>query len=495
MTDPPQTTHVKDNSLRKQQASRSLIESSDERGFLCGNVDQQPVFVVRDVHNGERRPFTRQQWVYMKFQRRLPEEWKRLDESIDPASYRFANHGVMHAFSNLESNSTYYCGLLPHNVMPWTVTFRSYEAWINASLGAAPAGAVDAVSKSGQRAPYADVPPTRRSRYEPADIAIGVYTALRFLRTRAHAARDTYLARHPANRVFFYTGGNDSLGLFDVVAVPGAGESYNSAFGKQMHALVHMWEHANDAKWFYVIGCDTYVFMDYLLPMLDPYDADEPHILGCCAGNFSLAAIGMKRDPVWFGSGGAGIFLSRALMAKIVPKVDEFVKRIWPPTVPSVDVATAYLAKLQGHVFELVNNMFATTPEQALKHHHPGTEIENAVWHFMHPTKMFDLDEFYLNQKLDRLARMPAEHAARLLLEFSRDFVRTHFRTQRRAYYERRIMAGMLGDYVSEVRFHDKNEQMYNEQQQAHLGRILKVVRSDVQFWYPSENVNLVERD
>jgi hypothetical protein len=229
--------------------------------------------------------------------------------------------------------------------------------------------------------------------------------------------------------------------------------------------------------------------------MLDPFDADEPHILGCCAGNFDLAQMGMKSEKVWFGSGGAGIFLSRALMAKMIPKLDDFVKRIWPPTVPNVDVATAYLAKLVGHNFQVIGNMFATSPEQALKHHHTGAEIENAVWHFLHPTKLIDMDEFYLNQKLDRLARMPAEPAARLLLEFSRDFLRSHFKTLRRTYYERRIMAGMLGDYVSEVRFHNKSENMYNSQQREHLARIQRLLRSDVQFWFPSENVNLVAPD
>ena len=49
--------------------------------------------------------------------------------------------------------------------------------------------------------------------------------------------RDTFLARHPENRVFFYGGGNDTLGLFDVVSVDEAGESYHSALHKQMFAL------------------------------------------------------------------------------------------------------------------------------------------------------------------------------------------------------------------------------------------------------------------
>lgn len=48
----------------------------------------------------------------------------------------------------------------------------------------------------------------------------------------------------------------------------------------------------------------------------------------------------------------------------------------------------------------LVDNMFATSPERMLKHYHVGLEVENAVWHFMHPTKLLDLDEFYIHQQL-----------------------------------------------------------------------------------------------
>ena len=79
-----------------------------------------------------------------------------------------------------------------------------------------------------------------------------------------------------------------------------------------------------------------------------------------------------------FGSGGAGILLSRALMAKLVPTLDNFLANIWNNRIPAVDVATAYAAKLVGHEFEIISNMFATSPERALKHHHPGVELENA---------------------------------------------------------------------------------------------------------------------
>jgi hypothetical protein len=476
---------------RQQQQQQACPGSkplrSDEHGHLCGFVDQEPIFMTMEEWNGEMRPWTRQQWVWYKNRGRLPKWWDDLHTQIPENDFYFAQHGLMHAFSNFESNSTYYCGLVPHNVMPWTVTFRSYEAWVNASVSS---GLEHPRSPSGQRAPHAPVPASRSPRYAPSDVAIGVYTSSKFLRTRGHSVRDTYLARHPANRVFYFSGENDSLGLFDVVAVPGAGEQYSSAFGKQMFALQHMWATAPDAKWFYVIGCDTYVFMDYFLTTLDPYDAEQPHFLGCCAGPFPLSSIGLQGkfgfDEVVFASGGAGLVLSRGLMAKLVPAIPDFIANVWPQGHPAVDVATALLAATLGFKLEVMSNMFGTNPEQALKYHHTGAEIENAVWHFMHPTKLFDMDEFYLNQKLDRIARLPPASATLHLVDFMRQFLKSHFHTLRRSYYERRVLAAMLGDTVQEARF-DGTTGIYNSAQEKYLESMQLTLKTDAKWWYPSE--------
>ena len=69
-------------------------------------------------------------------------------------------------------------------------------------------------------------------------------------------------------------------------------------------------------------------------------------------------------------------------MAKLVPTLNNFMQNIWRKHNPAVDVATAYAAKLVGHEFEIVSNMFATSPERALKHHHPGMELENRFFFF-----------------------------------------------------------------------------------------------------------------
>ena len=158
-------------------------------------------------------------------------------DSMVAGDFRFANMGEMHAASDFASRATYYCGLLPHSSpLPWAVTFRNYAATVDASSGAL---RIDQTRRGA-----------RWSRYDAADIAVGVYTGVRFLRTRANALRDTYLSRHPANRVFFFVGERDPLALFDAVVIEGAGESYNSALRKQLYGLLHMWQTASDAQWY-----------------------------------------------------------------------------------------------------------------------------------------------------------------------------------------------------------------------------------------------------
>jgi hypothetical protein len=53
-----------------------------------------------------------------------------------------------------------------------------------------------------------------------------------------------------------------------------------------------------------------------------------------------------KSGKVWFGSGGGGILLSRALMSRLVPYLDTFLAEKWPARQPQADVAIAYAAML-----------------------------------------------------------------------------------------------------------------------------------------------------
>jgi hypothetical protein len=243
-TSPPVTPTSPQSSVRNNvdsfaSAREQTIDDDvddDRRGFLCGDVEQEPFFVVQDEYNNESRIYTRQTHVWHMNRGILSQAWQDLWHSMKDGDFKFGNMGVMHAADNFTSNATYYCGLLPHNVLPWSVTFRSYRQW-------------DVMARRG------DFNGGRRlSRYSAADVAIGVYTGARFLRTRASAARDTYLSRHPANRVFFFVGEGDGLDLFHAMRAEGAGEDYSSALVKQMYALKHMWAKAADAKWFLVIG-------------------------------------------------------------------------------------------------------------------------------------------------------------------------------------------------------------------------------------------------
>ena len=176
----------------------SPLETGDA-GTLCGAVDQEGPEMRIDEFNGERRVWLRPQWIYYKNLGKLPgkirfcvnllltatywvffffafcnckitveiERWKKLDESLKDHDYAFQNQGEMHPMDDFGSRAAYYCGLLPHVLAPWSVSFRTYERF--------------------SENPSAPRAPVRRARYTPADVAVGIYTGERFLRTRASA--------------------------------------------------------------------------------------------------------------------------------------------------------------------------------------------------------------------------------------------------------------------------------------------------------------------
>ena len=43
--------------------------------------------------------------------------------------FAFQNQGEMHEMHEFKSKADYYCGLVPHNMLPWSVTFRTYASY------------------------------------------------------------------------------------------------------------------------------------------------------------------------------------------------------------------------------------------------------------------------------------------------------------------------------------------------------------------------------
>lgn len=60
-----------------------------------------------------------------------------------------------------------------------------------------------------------------------------------------------------------------------------------------------------------------------------------------------------------------------------------------------------------------------------------------------------------------------------------------HYKTLRRAYYDRRVLAAMLGDHVTETRFFNTTEKIFNDAQLAHIERVRKAFADKEDFHYP----------
>lgn len=85
-------------------------------------------------------------------------------------------------------------------------------------------------------------------------------------------------------------------------------------------------------KWFYIIGCDTFVINDHLLKRLDHLGRQQAILLGghwvthVCLGPKARTG---KAD---FPSGSAGIFFSVKLLKMMQPYLINYVENIWPKT-------------------------------------------------------------------------------------------------------------------------------------------------------------------
>ncbi len=85
------------------------------------------------------------------------------------------------------------------------------------------------------------------------------------------------------------------------------------------------------------------------------------------------------------------------------------------------------LAKSMGYNPSFVPGFWASSPEQTLKdsgRHQLHADPEPNTFHYVHPTSMYILDEFYVFQHIDRLRN---DNNLAELVDFTRKFVAVHY--------------------------------------------------------------------
>ncbi|CAF2996249.1 unnamed protein product [Rotaria sp. Silwood2] len=246
---------------------------------------------------------------------------------------------------------------------------------------------------------YCDIVPTPRNkwisakRYVESDIVFIIYTGAPFYQTRALATRDTWLSR-VTHKYFFSSTPYPSLPVTVIEA-----------------------------------GCDTFVNVPHLLKRLDEFNHTKALVIGGHPFNYPCFRKKTQTiEGVQYPSGGAGFFLSATLMEMMYPKIEQFFQDEWPTEKsPYNDVAVNCLAASLGVKASLVPGFWADNPQQTLKQNgikRLHADSEPNTFHYVPPTSMYILDEFYVFQHIDRLAN---DNNLNELVKFTRQFVAVHY--------------------------------------------------------------------
>ncbi|CAF3439567.1 unnamed protein product [Rotaria sp. Silwood1] len=251
---------------------------------------------------------------------------------------------------------------------------------------------------------------------------------------RATATRDTWLSR--ITNYYFLSA--TPYPYLPVTVVPGAGEDKLSNMKKLFYGLQIIYQQqmklslTNRQKWFYIAGCDTFILPHHLLKRLDGLDYTKPILLGGHSGHHPCLGEINPKITVEFPSGGAGFFFSMKLLEIMQPNLTNFVDNVWPSTSEISDVALTCLAAQLGVRITRQVGFWAFPPEATLRgdgrlQFHKEAEPNN--YHYVSPDEMYALDEFYVNQHMDRLIK---DRNWNELVKFTRRFVSSHYELLRK---------------------------------------------------------------
>ena len=271
--------------------------------------------------------------------------------------------------------------------------------------------------------------------YNESDVGFLIFTGSIFFHTRATAARDTWLSR--VTHKYFLSA--IPYPWLPVTVVAGAGEDKLSNMKKVFYGLQIVYRQqqgsSNPHKWYYIAGCDTFVNVHHVLKRLDPYPHTKPLLVGGHSGEADCRDSEGRMHTIKFPSGGPGLFLSSKLMEMLMPHLTDYVDKVWPSISKGCsecsDVALTCLIFKLGIRLTEMPGFWHNNPDQTLvydgrKAFFQDPEPNN--YHYVPPAEMYDLDEFYAFQFIDRLVR---DHNWQELTAYTRTFVASHYETLR----------------------------------------------------------------
>ena len=150
----------------------------------------------------------------------------------------------------------------------------------------------------------------------------------------------------------------------------------------------------------------TFILPHHLLKRLDGLDYRQALLVGGHPGSHECLGRNESNLVVQFPSGGAGFLLQHENSWKIMqPHLTSYVEHDWPQASDVSDVALTCLAARLGVTLTREVGFWAHPPAFTLKeegHARFHAEPEPNNFHYITPDEMYALDEFYVNQHMDR---------------------------------------------------------------------------------------------
>uniref|UniRef100_A0A7S1VF79 N-acetylgalactosaminide beta-1,3-galactosyltransferase n=1 Tax=Sexangularia sp. CB-2014 TaxID=1486929 RepID=A0A7S1VF79_9EUKA len=284
-------------------------------------------------------------------------------------------------------------------------------------------------------------------RTRVTDVAIAIFTGDNIAYSRAVAVRDAWLHRFP-NAILLAQSGDHNI------PIVGMSERYPTLVSSratavqamQLLAYRELLARFPTARWFYTVGCDTYVHADHLLRLLDEYDPDVDHWVapaswpdskGIPAGfdtsGYPRWTLGREDNTFHWMSGAFGWFLSHEAATTFDNALDAFMA---DPAIPAgcncPDLLTGMLLSLLGYEPLYLRDKW----ERAMlayavddKASRPDIVDEYLLYHYVTPRKMVAIDQRAAHEKLDRLLNAGSTSH---LVAYAREVINERAAMQRR---------------------------------------------------------------
>nr|XP_054757655.1 beta-1,3-N-acetylglucosaminyltransferase radical fringe-like [Lytechinus pictus] len=168
----------------------------------------------------------------------------------------------------------------------------------------------------------------QREKYrqmELNDVFIGVKTTEKYHSTRLQLILDTWFSLAPEQTYFFTDGGD-----MEPYQNKTNGHMVNTGC-KQRHSpaglccklsAIFSFFKSFDKRWYCHVDDDNYLNIPQLLALLRGYDHNQDYYLGRPSVNHSIKGkdhLKNRSAEYWFGTGGAGVCYSKALVPKMMP--------------------------------------------------------------------------------------------------------------------------------------------------------------------------------